>query len=37
MADDMAVQTPGLIAGTRHSQFATDANAFLDETTSGTE
>ena len=35
MADDMAVQIPGLIAGTHHSQFATDANVFLDETTLG--
>ena len=37
MAEDMAVQIPGLIAGTHHSQFATEANAFLDETTSGTK
>lgn len=36
MAEDMASQIPGLIAGTHHSEFATDANAFLDETTSGT-
>jgi hypothetical protein len=33
----MAVQIPDLIAGTHHRQFATDANAFLDETTSGTK
>jgi hypothetical protein len=33
MAEDMAVQIPG----THHSQFATDANAFLDERTSGTK
>jgi len=37
MAEDMAVRIPGLIAGTHHSQFATDANTFLDETTSGTK
>ena len=37
MAEDMAVQIPGLIAGTHHSQVATDANTFLDETTSGTK
>ena len=37
MAQDMAVQIPGLIAGTHHSQFAIDANAFLDETTLGAQ
>ena len=37
MAEDTAVQIPGLIARTHYSQFATDANAFLDETTSGTK
>ena len=37
MAEDMAVQIPGLIAGTHHGQFATEVNAFLDETTSGTK
>ena len=37
MAEDMAVQIAGLMAGTHRSQLATDANAFLDETTSGTK